>query len=306
VTSREKMLTGGVVAAGVLWFGTQGLTRYREALDRNESLRVEAEQALTDAQTAEYRGQKARKQLNEWIGQSLPSNRDVAESLYQDWLRSQLTEAGLEVSQLSNKSGNARNPQFSEVAFELRATGTMEQLAEFLYRFYASPHLHRISSATIAAEDAGKKLSVTATTSALILPDVKRTDKLAAGEPRELPKSKDEFRKGLVDRNLFVAYSPKAGGEGDSPQKDEVAAGAVVTSMIYGEGGWQMDVRMKDANDLLHFQQGDEIEIGKLKGKVVKIDGDYRRAVIETEKGRYEIRLGQNFAEMTPVEAPAA
>jgi hypothetical protein len=55
---------------------------------------------------------------------------------------------------------------------------------------------------------------------------------------------------------------------------------------------------------LRHFQQGDEIEIGKIKGKVIELDG--RRAVIETEKGRLEIRLGQNFGEATPLEAPAA
>src|SRR5688500_4706054 len=104
MTHREKLLTGAVAAAGVLWFGAQGITRYRDALQRNESLQGEAEVALTDAQTAEYRGQKARKQLNQWIGQSLPSNRDVAESLYQDWLRTQATDAGLEVVQLSDKS----------------------------------------------------------------------------------------------------------------------------------------------------------------------------------------------------------
>jgi hypothetical protein len=300
MTSREKMLTGAVVAAGVLWFGTQGLTKYREALDRNESLRAEAERALTDAQTAEYRGQKARKQLNQWIGQSLPSNRDVAESLYQDWLRGQLTEAGLNVTQLSNKSGNARNPQFGEVAFELRATGTLEQLTDFLYRFYSAPHLHRISSATIAAEDAGKKLNVTATASALILPDVKRTDKLADGEGAKLAKTKDEFRKSLIDRNLFVAHTPKAGEKGEG--KDDAAAAAKFEWADYGAYGWRMGV--KSGDDTKYYHQGDDIEIGKIKGKVVEIES--RRAVIQTDDGRIEVRFGQSFADAVPLEAPAA
>jgi hypothetical protein len=300
MTSREKVLTGAVVAAGVLWFGTQGLTKYRDALDRNESLQAEAEQALADAQTAEYRGQKARKQLNQWIGQSLPRNRDVAESLYQDWLRSQLTVAGLNVTQLSNKSGSGRNPQFGEVAFELRATGTLEQLADFLYRFYSAPHLHRISSATIAAEDAGKKLNVTATASALILPDVKRIDKLANGEGAKLAKTKDEFRKGLIDRNLFVAYTPKANGKGEG--KDDAAAAAKFEWADYGAYGWRMGV--KSGGDTKYYHQGDDIEIGKIKGKVVEIES--RRAVIQTDNGRIEVRFGQSFADAVPLEAPAA
>jgi hypothetical protein len=302
MTQREKALTGAVVAAGVLWFGTQGLTKYRDALQRNESLRAEAETALTDAETAEYRGQKARKQLNQWIGQSLPSNRDVAESLYQDWLRSQATEAGLQVTQLSNKTGNARNPQFDEVSFELRATGTMAQLTDFLYRFYSSPHLHRIASATFLAEDGGKKLNITATASALILPDVKRTDRLADGEAQKLAKSKDQFRKSLLDRNLFVAYSPKAGdAEG---QTDDVAAKTKFVWTTYGEYGWRMGIQKDGASELTYFHQGDEIEVGKLKGKVVEIGN--RRAVIRTDKGRVEMRQGQNFAEATPLPAPAA
>jgi hypothetical protein len=132
MTNREKLLTGAVVAAGALWFGTEGLTRYRDAVERNEAVQLEAEQALADAQTEEYRGQKARKQLNQWISQSLPRNREVAESLYQDWLRTQLTEAGLEVQQLADKSGNSRNPQYDEMTVEIRASGTIEQLADFL------------------------------------------------------------------------------------------------------------------------------------------------------------------------------
>ena len=100
-------------------------------------------------------------------GEPTPGN-DVHASPHAGSRLTGITEAGLNVTQLSNKSGNARNPQFQEVAFELRATGTMGQLTEFLYRFYSSPHLHRISSATILAEDAGKKLSVTATATALV------------------------------------------------------------------------------------------------------------------------------------------
>jgi hypothetical protein len=304
MTRREKTLVGAVAAAGALWFGTQGLTRYRDAVDRNSALQLEAEQALVDAQTAEFRGKKARKQLNEWVGQSLPKDREVAESLYQDWLRSQLTGAGLEVSELSDKSGNNRNPQFGEISIEARAAGTLAQTADFLYRFYTSPHLHRLSGATVTAADNGQKLNLTLTASALILPDVKRTDKLAEGEPKKLAKTMEEFRDALVGRNLFAAYSPKS--DGKEGAKDEVAAGATLTGMYYGLGGWQMDVRMKDAADMLHFHQGDDIEIGKLKGKVVDIDGEHRRAVIETEKGRLEIRLGQNFGEAVAVESPAA
>jgi hypothetical protein len=304
VTSREKMLTGAVAAAGVLWFGTQGLTRYRDAVQRNTSQQLEAEQALSEANTAVIRGQNARRQLNKWVSQSLPSNREVAKSLYQDWLRSQLTGAGLEVTQLSDKSGSSRNAQFTELATEIRGAGTLAQVADFLYRFYTAPHLHRISGATVTAADGGKKLNLVLTVNALILPDAKRTDRLAEGEPRKLGGTMEEFRDRLVGRNLFAAYTPKSDGKAAEAQKDEVAGKTKVTGMAYGLEGWLMSVRTEGSGDVKYFKHGDKIEFGKVKGTVVEVDG--RRAVIETDKGRLEIRLGQSFAEAVPIEAPAA
>jgi len=303
MTHREKVLAGAVAAAGVLWFGTQGLSRYRDALERNEAQQIEAEQALSEAKAAVARGQNARRQLNRWVRQSLPTNREVAESLYQDWLREQLKGAGLEITQLSDRSANSRNAQFGEVALEYRGSGTLEQLADFLYRFYSAVHMHRISSATIVAADGGKKLDLTFTVDALILPDADRADKLAEGEPRKLADTLEALRGRLAARNLFVAYTPKADGSA-AGAKDEAAAGAKLTALTYEDQGWRMWVRTESSGDLKYFHQGDEIEIGKLKGKVIELDK--RRAVIDTDKGRLEIRIGQNFSEAAPVEAPAA
>jgi hypothetical protein len=297
------MLTGAVATAGVLWFGTQGLNRYRDAVERNTNQQIEAEQALSEANTAVLRGQNARRQLNKWVSQSLPSNREVAKSLYQDWLRSQLTGAGLEVTGLSDKSANSRNPQYTELATEVRATGTLAQLADFLYRFYTAPHLHRISNATITPEDGGKKLSAALTISALILPDAKRTDKLAEGEAQNLGGKMEEFRDRLVGRNLFAAYSPKADGQAQA-QKDEEAAKTKVTGFLYGLEGWIMSVRTEGSGDIQYFKTGDKIEFGKVKGSVVSVED--RRAVIETDSGRLEIRLDQNFSQAVPLPAPAA
>lgn len=302
MTSRERNLIGAVAAAGVLWFGSQGLTRYRDAVERNANKQTEAERALNEARTAELRGKRARKQVNEWRSQSLPTNRDVAESLYQDWLRTQLTGAGMTVTQIADKSGSARNPQFGEVAIEVRADGALPQLTDFLHRFYSGPHLHRISSATITAADGGQKLSLTMTAAALIMPDAKRADKLAEGDPRPIEgvKSLDEIRQRLVDRNMFVAHTPKSG----EATADASASEAEFTGAVYGSDGWQGWVRNKTSGQVSRFAEGDAVEFGSFKGKVVEIEN--RRMVIETDKGRVELRAGQNFSQTTLLAPPAA
>lgn len=300
MTKREKTLTAAVAAAGLLWFGNSGLIKYRAALDRNSGLSLAAAEALGDAKFAEARGLQARRKLNDWRGKSLPTNREVAKSLYQDWLREQLTAAGLEVSALVDKSATARNTHFSELAVDVTAAGTLAQLADFLYKFYASAHLHRIASATITADAGGQKLTIALTVGALILPDVSRTDQLAAGEPLTLPRTADEFRQRLADRNLFA--TPQAKSEGGD-QADPDAAGAKVTSLATDSLGWRLAVRNKDS-EMQFFRQGDSVKFGRFEGKIVELGR--QRAVIETEKGNMEVRLGQNFGEAAAVDAPAA
>ena len=300
MTKREKTLTAAVAAAGLLWFGNSGLTKYRAALDRNSGLSRAAAEALGDAKFAEARGMQARAKLSRWRGRSLPTNREVAKSLYQDWLREQLTTAGLEVSALVDKSATARNTHFSELALDVSAAGTLSQLADFLYKFYSSVHLHRITSATITADAGGQKLTVALTVGALILPDVPRADQLAAGEPLALPRTADEFRQRLADRNLFAP--PQANAEG-ADQTDPDAAGAKVTSLATDSLGWRLAVRNKDSQ-MQFFREGDSIKFGRFEGKILELGR--HRAVIETEKGNMEVRLGQNFGEAAAVDAPTA
>jgi hypothetical protein len=302
MTRREKTLVGAVTAAGLLWFGTQGLGRYRAAREQNINQQIEAERALSEANAAVNRGQHARRQLNRWNRRSLPTNVEIAESLYQDWLRGQLTDAGLQVTQLADKSGSGRNPQFGELSFDVRAEGTLDHLTKFLYQFYSAVHLHRISSATLAAAEGGQKLSITLTVDALILPGSDRTDKLPEGEPQPMAAPMEELQKRIVDRNLFTAYTAKTG---DSPgSADAAASTAKITGAIYGLGGWTMFVRAGESSDLRQFQIGDTVEYGKFKGKVLEIEN--RRAVIETDKGRVEVRVGQSFADAVELPSPAA
>jgi hypothetical protein len=301
MTHREKTLGLAVAAAGVLWFGTHGVERYKAAVERSENLQFEAERQLDDANFAVERGQRARHQLNKWRRRSLPINRDVAESLYQDWLRSQLTAAGLTVKDLADKSALNRRPEYTELSASIDAEGTLAQLSDFLHAFYSAPHLHRISGATLTPAKEAGKLTIAFTIDALILPDCERTDALADRPPQELPKSADDFRKSLESRNLFVAYTPKSAGQA-SAGPDGDAADAKLSGMVYGERGWRMSVLKQKSSEVSHYYEGDSIKIGRFEGKIIDIDGPHRRAVIETPTGRVELRLSQTFDKATPVD----
>jgi hypothetical protein len=295
MTSREKRLAGAVAAVGLLWGGMKGVDRYRSALEANQTQERQAVDALDDAEFAEARGERAKRRLIDWGKRSLPTDRDVAKSLYHDWLRKELTAAGLTVEQLADKPLGRANPSYGELAVDIRAVGTLEQLTNFLYKFYSTPHLHRISTATVTASEAGAKLTAALGIDALILTESTRKDALAEGEALPLPQPLEDIRTSLVSRNVFAPHTGKPADSGDEASK------AFVRMFIYGDGGYMMQVKIDEPAKTRYFRQGERIEFGKFAGEVVEIDISH--AVIKTDSGVVEVRIGQNLGEATPVPA---
>ncbi len=299
MNAREKYLAGAVAALVILWGGTVGWDRYQEALLRNENQQLAAEQELSQARAAAARGQRAQRLLADWRKQSLPTDLDIAKSLYQDWLRQQLIEAGLVVRELNENSSRSTQRHFNQATYVVNAQGALAELTDFLYRFYQSNHLHRISAATLTPTTTRRSLSVSLTVDALSLPDCRRTDRLAEGSSETLTEPLEKIRDLIVSRNVFLPYSP-GGSEGPSSRQvadnsDAEAAQAFITSMTYGEGGWQMSIRMRDSGRIRYFRQGDSIQIGHFSGKIVELDG--RRAIVSSKSQKLVILLGQNLSQ---------
>jgi hypothetical protein len=316
VTTREKRLLLLVGLAAALWFGNRGLNAYREAvlLSSNEQLAAMSE--LADAQTALHRGQKARKDLNRWRRQSLPTDADIAESLYQEWLKGELQEAGLKIDQIRDRSQNNRSRgSVDQQAIEtlVEGQGTMEQLANFLARFYAAEHLHRISVASIVPTEDRATLKFTLQVDGLILADCQRTDQLAdADRPTPTPASEQAVQR-VSQRNLFAVYQPgQATGPGvqRGPKTvmgkpdGEAAKQEVLSAITYGGNGWRADVRNTKSGRVRHFHNGDAIEIGDWRGEVVRLNE--RGMIVETPEGRFEIRGASSFADAEPVDLPSS
>ena len=291
MNQREKLLVGAVGLLVILWGGTVGWGRYQAALTNNQIQQQSAEQQLSQARAVSERGLQAQRMLRGWRRQSLPTNLNIANSLYRDWLRQQLMEAGLTVRELTESTSRSAQKHFSQVTFLVNAQGTLDELTEFLYRFYQSDHLHRISAATLTPTITRRALTVSLTIDALSLSDSPRSDQLAEGSSDLFSESLEEFRQEIVSRNVFVAY----GVAEPSEQQVAEAAKAFITSLIEGEGGWQMAVRMSDSGKVSYFRVGDEIQIGQFTGRVEAIDR--RRVIVSQEKKRVQIFGGKNLGQ---------
>jgi hypothetical protein len=298
MTQREKLLASAVAAVGVLWGGMRGLDRYRTAVDRNESLAAKAKNDLDDAEFAVQRGMKAKQRLIEWGKRSLPTDRDVAESLYQDWIRKELAAAGLTIEQVTDKTLNRRAPHFGELSVEARANGTLEQLSNFLYKFYAAPHLHRVSAATLTPSENGAKLAIVLGIDALILTESPRKAELSTEAEQKLPATQEEFKTHLVGRNVFAPHTP---GDPNAGQAGGAEASTIVSD---GDGGYHLWVHTESPDKTHKFKVGDKVEFAGFKGTLVAIDGVELVATFEKSDGKYDVRLGQKLSEGKKIDTP--
>jgi hypothetical protein len=304
MTRREKVLVGSVGLMAVLWFGSSALTRYRAAVDDNRAKLRDAEQKLSQARTAKLRGQRAVTRLKRWQKQSLPTNPDIANSLYQDWLQKQLTEVGLKVTDIKSTMGlRAPNDRFQEFNFKVEASGQAAQFVDFLSRFYRAGHLQRISRTSLAPAKEGSDLNISLTVDALSMRDAPRVDSLSdVPSTVELPDLKD-LREAIAKRDLFSPYKDTKSADIASKPAANEADQAFVSSMTRGAEGWQMSVRLQDSGKMLYFRPGDSIAIGKFNAKVIEIED--RRAIVEKDGSQLQVFLGQNLGQAQPFKPQA-
>jgi hypothetical protein len=315
---REKSLAAAIGALLLVTAGTRGYGTYRQAVELRQATLISAEQALSEARADVQRSQRARHRLQQWRKKSLPTDHDIARSLYQDWLHQELTQASMQVKELRDttsglpRSRPGQTARYRQFTFSVRAQGTLEGLARFLYQFYAAPHLHGISTASLNPTADRRALNLALTIEAIAVPGCQRTDQLAAdtqgpaegSAPGSLEKRKfKQTLKAILSRNPFAAYRPNQGptesaSQPTGPVKD-TAEQAKISGMTYGGGGWRLAVRSQDTGRTLYFRAGDRIHIGQFEGTIARMDG--RQVVIETASGKRVVRLGQSLVEGTVV-----
>ena len=210
MTRRERMLAALAASLLILVALRSGLGRFQAELDRRESAVDVLREQVSDAELALRRGELAAERLAKWRHRSMPENAELASSLYQAWLSARLRVAGFRDVTINERPSVAMNRStgLRELSFEVRqAVGDIPALVKFLFAFYESPHLHKISKLTLLPQEKGQQLKLSGMTiDTLVLPGADRDDELAKGKTDRLALAGErEYLRSLADRNVFVA-----------------------------------------------------------------------------------------------------
>ena len=170
--TREAAGRRSALAVLAIWFGLQS---YGTAVD-SRLLQRDAAMNLQKKQQDLAQAAAANLKLEVWEDQSLPRDRELARSLYQNWLVAELNrvaEAG--DGRARPRDADARRFQ---LPFTVQARGSLEQFSRWLAAFYKADHLHQIRDLMIQPTQDGSELQITASIETLVLHDATRRDKL--------------------------------------------------------------------------------------------------------------------------------
>jgi Tfp pilus assembly protein PilO len=286
---RQKLLVAALGIAALVVAGDRlgWKSVFTGPLDRQYQSKQRLEKMLQARQAELSQARAAVKQLELWQRRSLPSDRQVARSLYQAWLLDLVGRVGL-----ANHSVDAGEPRnrggYYQISFTVQGRGSLEQLTEFLHEFYSAGHLHQIQSLVIAPAGRNDMLDLSFTIEALALAGADRKDRLTSEKSTRLACASLEDYEVIAQRNLFGTSGPV------DPTDHTFLTGI---NYVNGEPEAWFTLRMADDPDqaLLKLHMGSSLQIGQFSGTVVRIGED--DVVLEADGERWLLGIGESLAQ---------
>jgi len=286
---RERILASVVGAMLVIFVGNwlfQAMLQgpLDERRSRGERLRKDIEKKEGQLRLARAAGE----QLTAWQRQSLPTDLELARSLYQNWLLELVRVAGFAQPNVDSGETVGKKDIYQKLPFTVRGQGTLEQLTSFLYNFYRADHLHQVQRLSITPIPRSQQLELSMSIEALVLPDGERKDRLSGRTSDRLAAENLVEYRAIVERNLF--------GEGGARAYDE-SDFAFLTAILEVGGQLEAWFTIRTTGEILKLNVGQPFQVGQFRGRVAEIDS--LDVVIDSDNERWLLTLGENLSQAT-------
>lgn len=286
-SEKRKILLLAAFGAFLVFYSGEWLlnTVLRGPLEQKQTLTRRLEKKIDDYKKELSKARTAGKRLEAWEKTSLPSDPQVARSLYQAWLLElvnhvELTDPNVNSSEPANRKG-----QFYVLAFSIRGRGSLDTLTRFLFEFYRAGHLHQIRSLNITPMQKTDELDLAISIEAIVLPGSERKDSLSVATSDRLVSDQLESYQTIVDRNFFAV-----GREIDPTDQ------TFLTSVVAVEGSppeaW---FSLRSTDELEKLNVGDQLKVGQFSGRVAEITGS--DVILVSEGQRWLLTIGECLTE---------
>lgn len=265
------------------WMWTAVTEPLRSLRQKRQSLEKDIDKRTTEL----AQGRKAARMLALWEKQSLPSDPQIARSVYQAWLLQLVGRVGLANPAVDSTQPSERNGYYS-MTFSLQARGPLEKWTRFLYEFYRTGHLHQIRSMSITPLGKEEQLDIVLAIEALILSGADRSDQLSEEVSDQLAFSRLSDYQPIVRRNLF-SITAKA----DPMDQTYLTAIQYVNSVP--EAWFTLRGESDPDRAVVKLRLAQNMVVGQFSGKLVEITED--SVVFQSGGERWLVALGESLAQ---------
>jgi Tfp pilus assembly protein PilO len=230
---------------------------------------------------------QAAKELADWERQSLPSDPQIARSVYQAWLLQLVSRVGLSNPSVDSTQPGARGGYYS-ITFSLQARGTLEKWTRWLYEFYRAGHLHQIRSLSITPIGKKEQLDVMLSIEALVLPGADRPDRLSDETSDRLAFERLEDYRPIVLRNLFSL-------SGSADPMDQTYLTGIHHLNGRPEAWFTLRGEADPDRAVIKLRAGQDLAVGQFHGTVLEITDD--DVILESGGERWLLAIGEHLGQ---------
>ncbi|MGL4464852.1 MAG: hypothetical protein ACRC1K_22080, partial [Planctomycetia bacterium] len=217
--------------------------------------------------------------LGAWTAAALPGETNVAQTLYEEYLHQLLTTAKIEKPTVTPSAVQTKADHLVRLPFAVRMHCSLDQLADFLHRFYGTKLLHqvrRLSLKPIAPD--GKttpsdRFDVQLTVEAVSLADATAKDRLPAPSKGPSAPMPPEFTL-FADKNVFRPTQLAPKGTDVAPAGATDRSQVVLTGSMVVDGAGKLWFTNRKTNTRLYVSVGEVLEAEGFRGDVVEASPD--------------------------------
>jgi hypothetical protein len=214
---RERLLAGSIACLALIMALYFVWTSASAALHQRNSTLANLRKQLQEQERTLTKADRATRQLAELQRRSLPTDRELATSLYQQWLLNLIDRIGFVDPSVLVTDRRTRSGYFDQSRFEINAYATLDQLTEFLAAFYSSGDLHRIQLLSIKPVKDSHQLDLSIAVETISLPGAQRATVGDVASNRFAADELPALRRTVIDRSMFfpVNERPRLDSIGD-------------------------------------------------------------------------------------------
>lgn len=286
MSNSRKLLLYIALGGFAIYFGGEHLmSSYVEGPLKLKQQRKEGlEKDLKKARKKRADSKAALKKLESLEKYSLPTDTEVARSLYRSWLTELAEKSRFQGAHVDSGPAANRKGAFESLTFSVRGKATLNHVVRFLYDFNQAGHLHRIQSMNLTPSGKDGSLEVVMAIEALILPGCARKDQLSTASSNRLKHNSLADYAVIAQRNFFGI-----GGEINPSGQ------AYLTAVIRDRGEPEIWITVRGQDKLLKLHEGSSFDIGDVSGTVVEIFDD--DIVYESAGERWLLSVGEPLSD---------